>query len=369
MKNNQMPLTLKETIIMDGEFGLKELRSLSFEPSVSITEHADHVLIEGSLHLAGEGVASVGSRFDEEANESYERIHVINHSGDEQLDFEHYFPITVNVASERVANVHLLDVYIDHIDYELKDERVLFIHADIVVDGVTKAEETIVVQPEVAEVTPDSNYQMEVERDVKPEEEIHELPIRLLPNPLKEWNQPSGGIEAFEGRNELDVEEMNSYQNDSYVEDAIEPKVADADSYVNEDAIEPKIADSYVKEDAIEPEIAGSSVQDEPLVEMRATPPLESLVNHQTHIEEEQQTAEADNQEAERFDVTDDQALMSFVSTLEDEMTTIKVHITQQDETPEEIAERYGVSMIQLMKTNQFESRAPFDRGRLVWIP
>lgn len=360
MKKNQMPLTLKETIIMDGEFGLKELRSLSFEPSVSITEHADHVLIEGSLHLVGEGIAGVGSRFDEEANQSYERVHVINRTRDEQLDFEHYFPITVNVASERVANVHLLDVYIDHIDYELKDERVLFIQADIVVDGVTKVEEpVVVVQPEVevADVTPDSNYQMEVDRDVKPEEEIHELPIRLLPNPLKEWNQPNGGIGAVEVRNELGVEEMNSYQNDSLVQ---------------EDAIEPKIADSDVEEDAIEPEVAGSSVQDELLVEMRATPTLESLFNHQTYSEEEQHTAEdeeTDAQEDERFDVTDDQALMGFVSTLEDKMTTIKIHITQQDETPEEIAERYGVAMTQLMKTNQFESRAPFDRGRLVWIP
>jgi len=339
MKKNQMPLTLKETIVLDGNAGLKELRSLSFEPSVSITEHADHILIEGSLHLAGEGVASLDSRFEEQDYVSYERVQVINHAMDEQLEFEHYFPITVNVASSRVENVHLLDVYIDHIDYELKDDRLLSIQADIIVDGVSKFEATV----PVAEVNEADEKTVQEVTKVEREEEIHELPIRLLPNPLHEWN----------GQTPIEQEVIYDLDNNNIVSDQAENQIG-----------------KQKNQDEEIPNYQGEIVQEAVYSEMRATQTEELLEENETaELIEDTEYDEEDLERYEDQEPLDDQALMSFVSLLEEDMTTIKIHIAQQDETPEMVAERYGVTMVQLMKTNQFESRAPFERGKLVWIP
>ncbi|MGD7044138.1 hypothetical protein [Jeotgalibacillus proteolyticus] len=343
MKKNHMPLSLNESIVLDGEIGLKEIRSLSFEPSVSITEHADHILIEGSLYLAGEGIASTQSGYDEHKYRGYDRIQVINQPQDEQLEFEHYFPITVAVSSSRVSNIHLLDVYIEHIDYELKDERLLSIQADIVVDGVSQQSET--VQPaayETQEETEEGTESLEEDR-----EEVHELPIRLLPNPLNEWNGQLPQEEQVEF--DLDDQASSVKKNDP---SEIEPFISSENMVIPEN-------------------------------EVRATPAAESLyapynedytsTDYYNGVETEEVVDSASETETDSeensSERSDDQALMSFVSLLEEEMTTIRIHIAQQDETPEMVAERYGVSMIQLMKSNQFESRAPFEKGKLVWIP
>ncbi|MDG5470974.1 hypothetical protein P6709_04380 [Jeotgalibacillus sp. ET6] len=340
MKKNHMPLSLNESIVLDGEIGLKEIRSLSFEPSVSITEHADHILIEGSLYLAGEGIASTQSGYDEHKYRGYDRIQVINHPQDEQLEFEHYFPITVAVSSSRVSNIHLLDVYIEHIDYELKDERLLSIQADIVVDGVSQTE---AVQPVIHEAQEESEEGTETLEEDR--EEVHELPIRLLPNPLNEWN----GQLPQEEQVEFDLDDQASSVKQN-AQSEIEPFIASETMVIPEN-------------------------------EVRATPAAESLYapynedyttadyyNGVETKEADDPASETENDE-DSSERSDDQALMSFVSLLEEEMTTIRIHIAQQDETPEMVAERYGVSMIQLMKSNQFESRAPFEKGKLVWIP
>ncbi|TDL34401.1 hypothetical protein E2R51_01415 [Jeotgalibacillus sp. S-D1] len=342
MKKNQMPLSLKETILLDGNAGLKELRSLSFEPSVSITEHADHVLIEGSLHLAGEGIASLDSRFDEQAYQSYERVQVINHVQDEQLEFEHYFPITVNVSSSRITNIHQLDVYIDHIDYELKDERVLFIQADIIVDGVSKEVPAMKVIEPMTEIQPERDPSQETtvanETGEVKREEAEELPIRLLPNPLKDWN------------GETHEEEQITFDLDEQM-------------VINEEEQE--------NTDSIEPHIAAFAVSEVPQTEVRAVHYEEEQHQHEEPMQEQANDEEEryEDTQDEPAEIADDQALMSFVTSLQEDMTTIKIYITQQNETPEMVAERYGVSMIQLMKANQFETRAPFERGQLVWIP
>ncbi|KIL46227.1 hypothetical protein [Jeotgalibacillus campisalis] len=356
MKKNHMPLSLNESIVLDGEIGLKEIRSLSFEPSVSITEHADHILIEGSLYLAGEGIASMDSRYDERAYSGYDRIQVINHPQDEQLEFEHYFPITVAVSSSRVSNIHQLDVYIEHIDYELKDERLLSIHADIVVDGVSE-NETIQPAPEEHEEESNKvNEPVDEEREEVHEEveEVHELPIRLLPNPLNEWN----GQVPQDQQVEFDLDDQSSSTEEKKKElEEIEPFIASQSAVVPEIEIRatPAAESLYApyNEDYTSADYY-NGVEDEAHAEVSGDDPSDT---NDTRDEEDSQQR------------NDDQALMSFVSSLEEEMTTIKICIAQQDETPEMVAERYGVSMVHLMKSNHFESRAPFEKGKLIFIP
>ncbi|WP_041090475.1 hypothetical protein [Jeotgalibacillus soli] len=408
MKKNQMPLLLKETIAFDGAYGLKELRSLSFEPSVSITEQPHQVLIEGNLHLVGEGVAvEVGERAIKMEGH-FQRVHILNRGEDDILEFEHYFPLTVSVASARISNIHQLDVFIDHIDYELINEQSLIIHADIMIDGVSKereiekefdeseqaenllideaalvnegsneAERTEVLEMEdtmeknereegieteevgLATILEQQNA-VNVQKDVvvsesveynqpyqEKSEEVYELPIRVLPNPFKEWNQMSDQVESFSAENE----EIQTVDGEEEVEGNHEEKIvnhADQESYSEE------IPHSMVHAN-YDPVLYEQRSEDHPSEELVVV--LEGSV-------EEVFPSGDDSQQAASH-----QGLMSFVSALEDRMTTVTIHITQQDETPEMIAERHGVSVPNLMKRNKFESRAPFDKGKVVWIP
>ncbi|KIL53315.1 hypothetical protein KP77_02910 [Jeotgalibacillus alimentarius] len=285
---------LQENIVFKGEHVLSELRTLSFEPSVSITEHADQVVVEGTLHLAGEG-----SYVTAEGTRDYEYPEVQESTVMEELVFfEHHFPLSISISSARVERKQDVEVYIDHVDYELPEPGVLQVTADIMIEGISEP---------------------------KREE------VRMLPNQPEEW--------SGEGLTELLTEE---------------PQEAEPE--------EPAVTEEETQEDITEPPIEQETVEarEEPAAQ-------EEAVQEETEQREEQE--EETDEEDEEYKKRDEDTFARFIQTLEENRTIIKIHIAQQDETPEMVAERYGVPMLQLMKSNQFESRRPFNRGELIWIP
>ncbi|MBM7578854.1 hypothetical protein [Jeotgalibacillus terrae] len=282
---------LQENIVFKGEHILSELRTLSFEPSVSITEHADQVVVEGTLHLAGEG-----SYLTVEGTRDYEYPEVQESTVMEELVFfEHHFPLSISISSARVERKQDVEVYIDHVDYELPEPGVLQVTADIMIEGISEP---------------------------KREE------ARLLPNQPEEW--------SGEGLTELMTEE---------------PQEAETE--------EPALTDEEVQEEITE------LPDKQEAVEARAEP----AAQEESVPEETEQIEEREEEEDDEYKKHDEDTFARFIQTLEENRTIIKIHIAQQDETPEMVAERYGVPMLQLMKSNQFESRRPFNRGELIWIP
>ncbi|AJD91674.1 hypothetical protein JMA_23570 [Jeotgalibacillus malaysiensis] len=278
---------LKETIIFKGDHVLSELRSLSFEPSVSITEHADQVVVEGTLHLAGEGSYDQGTE-QLRASEQPEVQEAI--VMEELIYFEHHFPLSISISAARVERKQDVEVYIDHVDYDIPESGRLAVTADIMIEGITEP---------------------------KPEKEE----VRVLPNPLENWEGEV--LEEHEESDEGIILEQEVDQADEA--EAIAEESLEAEEFLPEELIESEVEESIAEE----------------------------------RVEEDTES----NQDNSGDTFT------RFIRSLEEEKTVIKIHIAQQDETPETVAERYGIPMLQLMKVNQFESRRPFNRGELIRIP
>ncbi|WP_227396722.1 hypothetical protein [Jeotgalibacillus aurantiacus] len=321
--NKKMSYTLSETIRFDQNHILSELRSLSFEPSVSITEHQDQVLVEGTLLLAGDGLFQQG----EDLSEQYRSAALVQKvkTDESKMTFEHHFPLSISIASERVANKHDVEVYIEHIDYEMPVEGILHLTAELAVEGVAE------------------------KKEVPKKEEAAE--VRVLPNPLNDWNG-----EQPKARTEVKPEEQEAVVLEESAQAEAEPEVQEVEqSDFQEEPVsndEEELIEEIVEEVLAEAEV-------EEALALIAEEVREAEVV--AEVEDEKGTAEIDEQE--------DSAFSRFIHTLEDQQAQIKIHIAQQDETLEMVAERYGVTLIQLMKTNQFESRRPFNRGELIWVP
>lgn len=293
---------LQENIVFKGDQVLSELRSLSFEPSVSITEHADQVVVEGTLHLAGEGsyepvTDQLRALQDTEVQESVVM--------EDLIYFEHHFPLSISISSARVERKQDVEVYIDHVDYEIPESGRLNVTADIMIEGIIEP------KPERAEEEP-----------------------RVLPNPLEEWE----GI--AEPETETKTEQLITEKTE-----------------VPEPAAQEAPEDTPETLEAI-PEITAEPVIKDFNEEVRVE------VEEEIEVDDEEEFVEEDQNEKKGEDT-----FTRFVKSLEEERTVIKIHIAQQDETPETVAERYGIPMLQLMKVNQFESRRPFNRGELIRIP
>ncbi|TFE01003.1 hypothetical protein [Jeotgalibacillus salarius] len=289
---------LQEHITFKGENALSELRSLSFEPSVSITEHSDQVVVEGTLLLAGEGDFEPS---DEPRDSKYAEVQAATIKED-ILYFEHHFPLSISIASGRVPRKQDVEVYIDHVDYEIPENGILQVTADIMIEGISEPEPE--PEPEIEEVYEDS---------------------RVLPNPLEEW---TGLMVEEEPQKD---EEQSVYNEEEAVSE--ENVIEEPDRTPEDETVEPESDEDQQNDgdDNVEPRADG-----------------------------EEGSSEKNNEE---------DTFTRFIKSLDEERTVIKIHIAQQDETPETVAERYGVPMLQLMKVNQFESRRPFDRGELIRIP
>ncbi|MFB1080510.1 hypothetical protein [Jeotgalibacillus sp. JSM ZJ347] len=293
---------LQENIIFKGKHVLSELRSLSFEPSVSITEHADQLVVEGTLHLAGEGSYEAGTEKYRDLKDPEVQESTVM---EDLIYFEHHFPLSISISSARVLRKQDVEVYIDHVDYEIPEDGILNVTADIMIEGISEPEKH------------------------KPEETREEL--RVLPNPLEQWE----GMAATE----------EAVKEDQKTEQAVEAGEVSA----------------------------AEPVTEEPSVETILEPVAEQADESSREEETEALSSEAKDDEDSEDEVSNqknrEDTFTRFIKALEEERTVIKIHIAQQDETPEIVAERYGVPMLQLMKVNQFESRRPFDRGELIRIP
>ncbi|MDZ5712375.1 hypothetical protein [Jeotgalibacillus haloalkalitolerans] len=294
---------LQENIVFKGEYVLSELRSLSFEPSVSITEHADQVVVEGTLHLAGEGSYEPGTEKHRNSKNPEVQESIVM---EDLIYFEHHFPLSISISSARVVRKQDVEVYIDHVDYEIPEDGILNVSADIMIEGISEP---------------------------KPEPELQREELRVLPNPLEQWE----GMAATEETNEA----------------------AESESAAHDLQNEP--AEEHAAEKQFEPQ--EDVAEHEPVEEVQQDETETDRAEEQTAEEKEDEVSEQTEQKNREDTFT------RFIKSLEEERTSIKIHIAQQDETPETVAERYGVPMLQLMKANQFESRRPFNRGELIRIP
>ncbi|MEJ9213207.1 LysM peptidoglycan-binding domain-containing protein [Aneurinibacillus thermoaerophilus] len=77
---------------------------------------------------------------------------------------------------------------------------------------------------------------------------------------------------------------------------------------------------------------------------------------------EEEETLEEDKKGSAFY-------LMSFMKQKEEKFTRLKMCIAQQDETLEEIAEKYNVSVIDIAQANGLHSSATVAKGQVLYIP
>jgi stage VI sporulation protein D len=87
----------------------------------------------------------------------------------------------------------------------------------------------------------------------------------------------------------------------------------------------------------------------------------------QTEAGAAERSAEAQNTEAERKEGA--LYLTSFMKTEEEKFTRMKMCIAQQDETLDEIAEKYSVSVTDIATSNGLHTNATVAKGQVLYIP
>ncbi|SFP73677.1 stage VI sporulation protein D [Salibacterium halotolerans] len=327
---SELTFSLEESVWLNQGEKIKELVSLGLDPDIRIEEKYDYVDIKGGLYLNGEYYPETEEQgYDTDTDPAPRYIETNSRREDGVGELKHFFPVDVTVPLNRIQ--HLDDVYvtIDSFDYDLPEPGCIQLTADVSISGVqerVREEETKAVEESPA-VEPLPVWEME---DVfRPEDNETE---NSKDEPAEE-RFPADLVSGAEDREEKQEEEET--------EEETEDDTAD-------------IVTSF----------HGRDTQEEPL-------PVQSEREEDEQVEKEAETEEnsGPGETAETGD-RDDNALYltKMMTSGEEDFSRLKMCIIQENESIEQIAERYHTTAGHLLRFNRL-THEHVEEGQILYIP
>ncbi|GAA0333834.1 hypothetical protein GCM10008967_25740 [Bacillus carboniphilus] len=376
--------SLEESVWFRKGQEVAELLSISLEPNVTIQEQEQYVAIHGSLELTGEyrQVESDGNHeVDDLSSGRYVRIS--EQREDDCYVFQHYFPVDITIPRNRVNSLQELDVNVDSFDYVLPESSCLKLSADLTVTGVRGQEESELQAEEV--------FEDEVADSI--EEEAAEEQYELVLHRSAEEEQEESSSEEQEESREEEAEESSEDESSESQEEASYSFAAEARKApeVNDEEDEvvpiniayqanrPNVTNEWNHEEALEPAYRSEGAQnyedelyEEEVVEAEQETHDESSSSdyHEEVLEDSKKNVKVQSLKQKTAKGKGISLAEFFARKVETEETSkLKVCFVQHGDSVDSIAERYEVSVQQLLKVNHLEAHEDVHEGQVLYIP
>ncbi|MBS4199830.1 stage VI sporulation protein D [Bacillus sp. FJAT-49732] len=370
-QQTSLKFPLEETVWFQKGQEVDELISISLDPNISIFNEDDYVVLKGTLQLTGEFNHSIESDVVEDipiTGRTY--IQAVDTRNEDESIFSHQFPVDITIPKRRIINVDEMEVEIHSFDYELEDSCRLKLFADIYVHGIYEDS-----------LENHDSLQEDVEKEpiyesIELEEEIDEFPVVEEDGPVE--------IEllARSSKDEENQDENDQNDDDDY-EELFEPFTVEA-------RILPQ-----------EGEESGEKVHFQPSIPKIPELSLETLdertldffpfkkkkVEPTEHYNEESPTEyyessyesssiesspkkEEETVVKKKKDKYKSMSFADFFARKEEEShTKMRVRLVQHGDSIQQLAEKYDVSVQQILRANKLEASHEVYEGQVLYIP
>jgi stage VI sporulation protein D len=333
-----------------------ELVSISLDPDITIQENDQYVTIRGSLELTGEYRNDAESTVEEEENVPIQKyVERVDPQEEGICEFSHRFPVDITIPNNRIQSIYDIDVIVESFDYSIPERSCLKLSAELTISGLydsTQQEE--VEEREEYEVL--HRYQVEVPRAEEQEEAeqeenqfedtfLFEAEARKLPEEEK--------VEVFPKFPTF------SYQEPEEEEEPQQPKQPVVFEHARSEASEPVQEIEEIVEEA----------PAQPIAEEEAQEPVEAK---EPVLEESSSSPEAPPKQAKKKpSKKKTMTLTEFFARKEDssEQARLKVCIVQKGDTLDSLADRYAVSVPNLLRYNNLELNQDVFEGQVLYVP
>jgi stage VI sporulation protein D len=347
-QENQSSLrfSLEESLWFRKGQEVAELVSISLDPDITIQENDQYVTIRGSLELTGEYKSFNETYEGEEENPSTQKyVQSVEERGEGVCDFSHRFPVDITIPNNRIQSIYDIDVMVESFDYTLPERSCLKLSAELTISGLYGTQ-----QNEPKEET--QNFEVLNRNNAEEPEEIEET----------ETNDYSHLFvaEARKFPEEEIVPEYSMYPNFSYQDANEELSHQDDDYYEGrnegaqhieitekEKTVEEKHVEIIQEEVSIHEESSSSSSSSKPKKDFKSKI-IEKLTKKKS------------------------MSLTEFFARKEeggDDQVKLKVCIVQKGDTLDRLAERYDVTLQNLLRVNHLELNADVSEGQVLYIP
>lgn len=366
-RDNQSCLrfSVEESVWFQRGQEVDSLVSISLYPDISIEEHDEYVTIRGALQLTGEyrKKSEQTAQFEQsEAEPPGQFLNEVNTREDGISELNHRFPVDITIPKNRIQNLDDVYVSVDSFDYELPGNQCLQLIADLSISGIYHPEH----QKEASSNTEEVHDEADVARE-RSEEAMN----------MDESNAETEEVEQqalFTYDNEEDdVLDIIEQDDDAdFVEDDIDE--ADADLYT---PIEVEARKEAYFEPSTDPNDEEKTNHATPQVEMKSRDEEDefsySSSLKSSNNEEIEQKLETDVDEDTEYKEKRDENTLSltkiFGKNSSEDFSRLKMYIVQQGDSVDSIAERYDVTVQQLLRVNQLDQDRTVHDGQILYIP
>lgn len=400
--------SVEESIWFQKGQEVSELISIALDPDIQIYEQDQYVSIRGALLLTGEYHVNAEADDEEEYQPQARVVQEVEQREDGVCVLNHRFPVDITIPLNRIQSLDDIYVAIESFDYSVPTRGCLQLDAELSISGIYGHQQSAPAWEEEQD-SPEESFEYEVE----PNRDHEEAYASQNQAPQYEQEAPAPSqpqaAEAEEEEEVLEYEPMyrsansdNEYEEDTY-QYYTEDDEDEEEEILNQEEVDRNMQYNYDDDGEYAPfEVEARKA---PAVEEEAPynpadyiyqnnaedayAPLHSLHAGNQHQNEEEasnvvsffdkrkgQQAVADPQQYDHEDYSDeprDENDLSLTKIFADEggedFTKLKICIVQQGESMDHIAERYDVSIQQLIRVNRLSTDDHINEGQLLYIP
>ncbi len=416
-QNNRLQFSVEESIYFKSGQEVSELLSISLDPDILVQEVNDYVSIRGSLELTGEYNINQEELLGELSSyASYREADEVKVREDGTAELLHQFPVDITIPKNKISHLNDVFVFIDAFDYQLTENRLLTIQADLAIEGLLDEEtpQAPVEEPyefvhrseeEHGDMTYDYQLQPEDEEqeeelqddereideeqtvfqhDTRAEEEKQEEEIEIE---LVSREEETAELEESEEREETESQEEVALGYRSLPEAQVqEPPFFEPPKLLEEEKREDTFFEVEVRKDPEAAEEQEEIVQPYPVFEA----PVYHVEEEETQetqddtyqlgrlyereapkVYESAQEEEAFEEDVRETSGSENSLYLTklFAKQEEEDFSRMKICIVQQEDTVDRICERYQLNVQQLLRTNSLSVDAELEEGQILYIP
>ncbi|MEE3677578.1 LysM peptidoglycan-binding domain-containing protein [Bacillus safensis] len=425
-QNNRLQFSVEESIYFKSGQEVSELLSISLDPDILVQEVNDYVSIRGSLELTGEYNINQEELLGELSSfPTYREADEVKVREDGTAELLHQFPVDITIPKNKISHLNDVFVFIDAFDYQLTENRLLTIQADLAIEGLLDEEtpQAPVEEPYEFVHRPEEDYgdmaydyqlqseqeeqkelqgeeheddekqpvfqhdtRAEQEEQEDQEEEEEEIEIELVNREVEEVSEePEESEEQEEPEQPNNQEEAVALGYRSIPEAHVqEPPFFEPPKLLEEEEREDTFFEVEVRKDPEAAEEQEETVQSYPAFEA----PAYQVEPEQEEQDDEYQLGRLYEREApkiyesaqEEEELEEDVRETSgsenslyltklFAKQEEEDFSRMKICIVQQEDTVDRICERYQLNVQQLLRTNSLSIDAELEEGQILYIP
>ncbi|MBG9818489.1 LysM peptidoglycan-binding domain-containing protein [Bacillus safensis] len=423
-QNNRLQFSVEESIYFKSGQEVSELLSISLDPDILVQEVNDYVSIRGSLELTGEYNINQEELLGELSSfPTYREADEVKVREDGTAELLHQFPVDITIPKNKISHLNDVFVFIDAFDYQLTENRLLTIQADLAIEGLLDEE----TPPAPVEEPYEFVHRSEVDYDdmvydyqLQPEqEEYEELQGEERENEESEpvfqhdtrTEQEEQAVQEEEEEIEIELvreveeapEELEELEEHEEPDQPINQEEAVASGYrsIPEAQVQeppffepPKLLEEEEREDTFfEVEVRkDSDAAEEQEETVQSYPAFESPAyqvepEQEAHDDEYQlgrlyereapkiyESAQEEEELEEDVRETSGSENSLYLTKLfakqeEEDFSRMKICIVQQEDTVDRICERYQLNVQQLLRTNSLSIDAELEEGQILYIP